>query len=189
MKTTLRKLISEIDKSKEDHIDWEVLSNIFDIHDLYYSEDTRLKCYFIKKWYCTDSFVGIRAYFLDDEFICLSNQTGRKMKQEFSFVSRESALKLKDYLESLIEDEEPNYRFDIIDQTSLDEEIPSTYKIEYNSEILHKQAFLNNEKVDIVKTSYPWEEKDKYFHTVKVKLPNGKTKEIDCRKLDFEYNK
>ena len=188
--TTLKKLISEIDfnnKYVEDSPDWETLSSIFNIYDLSWREDTRLKCYFIKKWYCTDSYVGIRAYFLDNEFIAISNQTGRKMDEEFSFVSKEVGLKLKTYLESLVEDQDSN--LDIIDEDFLNAEIPLTYKIEYNSQILHKQGFLNSEKVEIIKTRYSWEEKDKYFHTVEIKLTNGKKQEIDCRELDFEYNK
>jgi hypothetical protein len=89
MKTTLRKLISEIDFNKssvQDTPNWEDLSKIFNL-ELYWSEDTRLKCYFIKKWYCTDSFVGLRAYFLDDEFVATSYQQGRKFNEDFTFVS------------------------------------------------------------------------------------------------------
>ncbi len=188
MTTTLRKLISEIDKTKETDVNWEKLANIFNLYNLYYSDDARLKCYFIKKWLCTDTHVGIRCYYLNDEPICISTQTARKDTENFTFFSKQSAIKLKNYLESLIVLEE-DYNLDIIEDSFLDEEIPSTYKIEYNSQILHKLAFLNGEKVDIIKTIYPWDDKENYFHTVKIKLPNGKHKEIDCRELDFEYNR
>jgi hypothetical protein len=201
--TTLRKLISEIDKAKcATEPSWEDLGNLFNIYNLYWSDDTRLKCYFIKKWYCTDSYVGMRVYFLDDEFIAISNQTGRKMTEEFEFVSKDLALKLRSYLESLVNDDENPPQLNIIDEKQLDAEISSTYKIEYNSQILHKEAFFHGKKVEIIKKSYSWkekveiikkgyswEEKDKYFHTVEIKLSNGKKEEIDCRDLDFEYNK
>lgn len=143
--------------------------------------------FFIKKWYCTDSYVGIRAYFLDDEFLAISNQIGRKMDEDFSFVSESLANKLKIYLESLVF-QENQFKLDIIDENFLDEEIPSTYKIEYNSQILHKEGFLNGEKVKIIKSVYPWTDKNNYFHTVQIELPNGKKQKIDCRELDFEYN-
>lgn len=188
MKTTLRKLISEINKETETYPSWGKLADIFNIQNLYWSDDTHLKCYFIKKWYCTDTYVGIKAYFLDDEFIAISSQDGRKMDEEFSFVSKELALKLKNYLEKLVADSF-DFNLDIIDENFLDEEIPSRYKIEYNKEILHKEGWLNDEKVQIIKKYYSWDQKDKYFHTVEIKLPDGEIKEIDCRELDFEYNK
>jgi len=190
MKTTLRKLISEIDFNKssvQDTPNWEDLSEIFNL-ELYWSEDTRLKCYFIKKWYCTDSYVGLRAYFLVDEFVATSYQQGRKFDEDFTFVSKEIAEKLRNYLISLLEPEEEVFNFDVFKDKDLDEEIPSTYKIEYNSQILHKTALYNGERVDIVKTRYDWEEKDKYFHTVEIKDKNNKKFEVHVNELDFEYN-
>lgn len=184
--TTFKKLISEIDKTKEIEPSWEKLAGIFNIFDLYWSEDIRLKCYFIKKWYCTDSYVGIRAYFLDDEFIAISNQIGRKMDEHFSFISEGLVNKLRLYLESLVEKEN---NFNIIDEKFLNEEISDFYKIEYNSQIVEKEAILNGDKVLIIKNQYSWDDKERYFHTVEIKLPNGKKQEIDCRLLDFEYNK
>lgn len=192
-KTTLRKLIAEVNKSEKNECtpDWSELSSIFNIYDLDWSDDKRLRCYFIKKWYCTDSYVGIRAYFLDDEFIAISNQQGRKHTEEFSFVSKELALKLKKYLECLVIKDENSFNLDILDSEELDVDIPSMYKIEYNTQILHDYGFLNGDKVEILKKYYPYDDKNssKHFHTVEIKLPNGKKQEIDCRELDFEYNK
>ena len=189
MKTTFRKLISEIDKNNPYSPSWGDLANEFNIYNLDWSEDQRLKYYFIKKWYCTDTYVGIRAYFLDDEFVAISTQSGRKMDEDFSFVSKELANKLKIYLRSLVEEVDEDIHLDVIEEDFMDKEIPPTFKIEYNSQILHKEGYLNGEKVRIIKSNYSWDDKDKYFHTVEIKLPNGKKQEIDCRKLDFEYNK
>lgn len=189
MKTTLRNLISEIDFNNEilhSQVDWEELSSVFNIYNLSWSDDTRLKAYYIKTWYCTDSWVGIRAYFLDDEFVAISYQSGRKSNEDFGFVSNELALKTKVYLQSLVEEDE--FKIDILE--CLDAEIPNTYKIEYNSQILHKSALLQGEKVEIVKTNYESEgiHSPNYFHTVEVKLPNGDKKEVSCKELDFKFN-
>ena len=191
MKTTLRKLISEIDLTNKDiqnTPDFSRLGNIFNIYDLHYSNDTRLKSYFIRKWYCTDSYVGLKAYFLDGEFIATSWQSGRKMDEEFTFVSKEKALKLKIYLESLVEEDSGVGLIDLFEEKDLDEEIPNTFKIEYNSQILHKTGLLKGERVEILKKHYSWEDKENYFHTVKIKKQDGIIEEIDCRELDFEYN-
>ena len=185
--TTLRKLISEINESNITNPNWETLTNIFNINNLYWSDDPRLKCYFIKKWCCTDTYVGIRAYFLDSEFIGYSSQYGRKCNEDFLFVSKELAEKLRNYLQNLAGEIECDY--ELIDENELDKDIPDTFKINYNSQILNKEAILNGELVEIIKSVYPWEDKERYFHTVKVKLPSGKNIEVDCRDLDFEYNK
>jgi hypothetical protein len=192
--TTLRKLISEIDfnnKNVQDTPSWEQLSNLFNIFDLYWSEDERLKCYFIKKWYCTDSYVGLRAYFLDGEFVAISNQTGRKSCEDFTFTSLESSKKVRDYLLSLV-DGENKINVDLLDDNVLDGEMPDTYKIEFNTQILHKTALLNGERVEIVKRSYRWDShsknNEKYFHTVEIKKADGKKVEVHVNELDFEYN-
>jgi hypothetical protein len=183
--TTLRKLISEINESNKTNPSWERLADIFNIYDLYWSDDPRLKCYFIRKWLCTDTYVGARVYFLDNKFICYSIQSARKSDEDFSFLSKELAEKLRNYLQSLVE---IRYYYELMEEDELDKVISSTFKIQYNSQILHEEAFLNGELVQIIKTIYPWNDK-RYFHTVEVKLPSGENIEVDCRDLDFEYNK
>lgn len=188
-KTTFRKIISEIDfsnKKLKSDPDWENLSSIFNIN-LDWSDDTRLKSYYIKIHYCTDSYVGIKAYFLDDEFIALSNQIGRKYPEEFDFVSTEIAEKVKDYLLTLLEPEEHSANVSVIDY--LDEEIPNTYKIEYNTQILQKKAIYKGERVDIIKTDFENEgiKSPNYFHSVLIKKGNEEIL-VNCKDLDFEYN-
>ena len=188
--TTFRKLIEEIDfnnKEIQSHINWEELARELNV-DLYYSVDERLKAYYLKMWYCTDSYVGIRAYFLDGKFVAISNQLGRKCGEDFSFVSDEIFKELRAYLFSLIQMYEYKPKIDILE--GLDEEIPNTYKIEYNSQILHKTALLEGKRVKILRKNYPYSETNSkdYFHTVEIQHEDGKKEELDCRTLDFEYN-
>jgi hypothetical protein len=187
-KTTLAKLISEIDfnnTSLMDTPDWSGLSNLFGIYELDYNEDPRLKTYFVKRWYCTDRFVGLRAYFLDNEFVAISYQAGRKYDEDFSFSSKESIDKLKKYLRSLVVDLEVETNYDLLE--GLDDEIDDNYTIEYNSQILQNNGFYNGKEVEIIKKHYPSED-ERHFHTVKIKLDDNSTKEIDCRELRFKYN-
>ena len=149
--------------------------------------DERLKCYFIKRWYCTDSYVGLRAYFLDDELVAFSFQGGRKADESFEFISKDSAKKLREYVYSLIV--KRDFEYDSLSYIeNIDDEVDPMFKIEYNSQILHKYGFLNGEKVEIVKKHYPFSD-PRYFHTVEVKRENGVKTEVDCRDLLFEYNK
>jgi hypothetical protein len=190
--TTLRKIISEIDLTDNKlrtTPNWEELGSLFEIYDSIWTDEERLKSYFIKKWYCTDSYVGTRAYFFDGKFIAISTQVGRKADEEFIFTSKEDAFILKNYLESLVS-KDKSFNIDYFDD-ELDVVISTTFKIEYNSQILHKSAFLNGEKVKIIKTnfgSYSKENTKDYFHSVIVEKENGEQIKIDCRELDFEYN-
>jgi hypothetical protein len=191
--TTLRELIKNINfdnKQMETHPDWEELSKVFDIYELYWSDDTRLRAFFIETWHCTDSWVGMRAYFLDEEFVAISTQTARKSDEDFSFASKSAAEKVENYLRSLVKENREEPVYDIIEDSELDKEISPTYKIEYNTQILHKTALLNGERVKFIKKHYPYDSKDsfKHFHVVEIEHSNGKREEIDCRKLDFEYN-
>lgn len=189
MATTLKKLISQVDKTKPFEPNWEKIAEALMVLDLCYSEDKRLTCFFIKKWYCTDTFVGIRAYFLDEEFVAISHQVARKAYEEFYFVSTEVAKKVREYLLSL-NDKLP--RFELIDEKELNAEIPEYFSVEDNSQILHKSGYYKGEKVEILRTHYPYsgvkEESWLHFHGVEIELPNKSKKVIDCRELQLEYN-
>ena len=189
--TTLRKLISQIDfsnKKLKSDPDWKKLSSTFSIFDLNWSDDERLTSYFIKVHYCTDSRVGLKAYFLDGEFVAISNRFGKKCNEEFEFVSKEAADNVHKYLLSLIEPDE--YNVDIITDLCLDEEMSDTYKIKYNTQILHEKALYEGESVDIIKTNFVYEgiHSPNYFHSVEIKTSNNEKLLVNCADLDFEYN-
>ena len=77
----LSEIINNLDKSRKntEAPQWDKISSQFsNINPISWSGDTRLKCYWVAKHLCTDTQVGILAYFLDDEFICISHQTSRK---------------------------------------------------------------------------------------------------------------
>jgi hypothetical protein len=136
-------------KTLQDDPNWEDLCAALDIQNYgFYSEDPRLRAYHVVTWYCTDSYVGMRAYFLDDEFIGISEQIGRKYNQEFKFVSKDAADKTRDYVLSLMKPKysEPN----LLD---LEEEVSGYYSIGYPSQILlkfHKYGiYKDGRKVEI----------------------------------------
>lgn len=61
----------------------------------------RVKAVPVYTWYCTDTEVGILAFFLDSELVCLSFQTGRKMDENFYWLSKEAAKSVSDFIETL----------------------------------------------------------------------------------------
>jgi hypothetical protein len=188
--TTLRELIKNLNEKNITEPSYEKLFGLFKL-DFYYVDydklykNERLKCYFIKKWYCTDTYVGLRAYFLDNELICFSNQAGRKMDEEFHFISIDFANKMKIFLETFsIENIFSN--IELIDDGTLDEIIKGTFKIKYNSQILHEEAYYGDKKVKIIKTNFPFNS-EHYFHGVLIEVDNKQIM-VNCKDLNFEFN-
>ena len=101
----LKEIIQNIDKSSDN----ESYVNIYEFLDEFgiiyidYTEDDkqRLKAFYYAKWLCTDSWVGGRAYFLDDVLVATSWQSGRKMDENFFWVSQDDFNKVGDYLRTL----------------------------------------------------------------------------------------
>ena len=179
-------LLDRSNKKLEDDVSLESIANDFGIYDIGYGvENTRLKSYWLRVWYCTDSYVGWKAYYLDDELVCVSSQLGRKCDEVFEYVSTQTATKVRDYLLTLVCPREISV--DIINQ---DEEYHDNYYVEYSSQIMNTFHKFGKYKptgdvVEIVKTYNDYI----HFHEVNVKFPDGSIKEVDCRDILFEYCK
>lgn len=109
-------LAARIDKSsKNEDIDFifdGILINQFGISETIQSKDnTRLKSYWLLKWYCTDTYVGRKLYFFDDKLVAMSYQPGRKCDEKFYWTSQEDFKNVKQYLLSLLQPED----IDILD--------------------------------------------------------------------------
>lgn len=77
-----------------------------DVPDGMWAYDTfDLKQYKIKTWVCTDTEVGLYAYFLRNEFAFITSQTSRKSDIEFFWDSKVMHTKVSNYLRSFITQE------------------------------------------------------------------------------------
>jgi hypothetical protein len=94
---TIQYYLNNLVKSAEnsDYIRLEKIAREVGISYFDYEDFPELKCYFGYSWICTDTKVGLRFYFLDDELVCVSLQLGRKSNEEFEWVSKETYLKVK----------------------------------------------------------------------------------------------
>jgi len=183
---TLKEAIDKIDKTNpknEDSPSWgELFYEVFKTHDSFWSDDTRLKSYWVKVWYCTDSYVGIKAYFLDEELVCISDKVARKDSEDFEFVSKETFKKVKEYLKSLIQETEEEDCICLID---FEQEMGENYTVSYNTQILHKNALYKGEIVEIIKTYFGFNTPD-YFHSVEIKY-QGEIIKVNVNELYFPY--
>ena len=182
---TYKEILGRIDftdKKIETTPAWDELCEELNINSyIGWSDDTKLKCYHVKTWYCTDTYVGWIAYFLNDEFVCLSKQTSRKGYIYFFFKDKESAFKVKSYLESLLE-------IDVdIQLINLDEVVEDKYQVSFSKGILHKTAWYKDEKV-FIKRNVGCGINDIISQKVNIIFSDGKEIEVNTNELYFDYN-
>jgi hypothetical protein len=148
----LHEIIDKIDvKSlKAQSLEWAFFEefDIYDVSNRAYNDDfiPRLKEYYFAGWQCTDTYVGARAIFFDDEFLCLGVQTARKSSEEFSYISKEKFLEFYKYLKSFEAVRVPE-GLDV----DMNEEFGVGYSISFSNEITHhKNVIYNGELCEII---------------------------------------
>lgn len=183
----LKQIIEKIDKSRknEDCVDLcDIAYSEFGL-DIDYVEQERLKAYWVQRWYCTDSYVGLRLYFLDDKPVAFSMQGGRKCDEYFYWIDEECAIEVKKYcMEFLIKKQDNNY-YSIC---NLEEDIGDFYKLDYACSILDTdKIYYNGKHVEFIRTvRIP--SKLYIYDEVEIKLPNGEIKQVEIKELRFKYN-
>lgn len=105
--------------------------------------DTRLKQFWLKKWYCSDTWVGITTIFFDGELVGMTKQVARKADIEFSWVSREHADRVWDYLRPKLSK--------VDGYISATDEICETYSYNYVSQLLQDEGFHEGQPCTIVR--------------------------------------
>ena len=195
----LLEIIENLDKSEKNrnHIYSEHFIDEFNLSWYDLKEDTRLTSYYILNWYCTDTYVGLAAYFLDDEFVCIGYQEGRKCDEKFEFVSEELATKVGEYVKSLII-HEPCTSHDYI---NFDEDYGTGFIRNFREEFMTSKGILKetNEKVNIdrnrlVLTESEKEYVDLKYHKVwdeklvRITLENGETTIVLAEEIELSFN-
>jgi hypothetical protein len=178
---TLRELTQNPNPKLSTDINFDKLNSALGINDYYWPrEHDRLTAFWIKVHRCTDTWVGIMAYYLDGELVAVSNQPYRKADEVFEFVTEQKVKELKTYIQSLMEHDNNNFCF-----VDLDEDFGDTYCIEYSEGVIHKTALFGDVRVKIVNT---FRNDPKNFHDIKIELPDGKQMVVKVGELSFQYN-
>ena len=148
---TIRDIAKKIDKSREneDYVVLERVAESLEINNFYYygDEQKRLRAYWIGYWLCTDSWVGWRMYFFDGQFVAISEQKGRKCSEDFEWVSRDAAEKVRRFLLDLISADELG-----VDLCNLDEDLGDSYKIAFPNQVLNwDKARYKGQPIELVR--------------------------------------
>jgi len=177
-------IANKIDKSKknEEFVETDQFSDEFG-YEFDWVEQDRLKSYWIGNWYCTDSYVGFKMYFLNDVPVAVSSQSGRKSEEKFEWFSEELALRVRDYLISIMPQRKLNFKL-----CNINEDVGDSYKIQFNSQILNPEnVMFNGQPVKILERikNTP----DYGIDTMlRIKLFDGEEKIVNIRELDFKYH-
>jgi hypothetical protein len=162
-----------VDKSQSDYVNDE---DLFESFGIPYHWDSnvadQLKAYYVIRWCCTDTWVGLRAIYLDDELVGMSTQSARKSNESFKWLSKEAANKVRQLIQP--DPAEP----DLID---LDEEIQPFYTVAYSSQIIDDEGFYQGRPVKVVRKN---NRLDRYAET-SVLVTDGQD-EFDILTVDFK---
>lgn len=136
--------------------------------------------------YSTDTWVGLMVYVFDSEVVALSQQIGRKWDREFYWVSREQYNKVKEFCNSLLQQDA-----DSITIIEYDKDIIDGYTLQFASELIdayhkfHSSGTIDGESVTVVGDVHPIYYLSK---TVMVQYSNGDLAITALEKLKFKYS-
>ncbi len=183
----IKDIITKLDKS-ENNSEWVDVSGFeteLGLDGMLWNCDhnkgaKHIKCYWLAKHYCTDTYVGLRAYFLDDELVCISSQRGRKCSKDFEWVSKETFESVKSFILSLIDDNES----ETIILLDMDEDLGDFYHIHYSGQFLRKEVKYKGEDVLITKQSRSYEDMDH----VTIKRKDGTEERVLSVDIETPWN-
>lgn len=188
---TWKELIENVDKSKDNVCDIDLMSmgedfGKFDVPWVN-TEDSKIQAYWYIKWYCTDTWVGGRLYFLDGIFVGHSYQSGRKCGEEYEWLDKESYKKVSGYLEEL---RFPDNESGVLDKfmDNLDEDIGDSFTISYGCQAIIKKGFITETKEKFeVKETYRDYSDIKKWSILEVEMENGEKKSLNVKDVRFPY--
>lgn len=102
----IKDAIANVVKSPDNErwVDFEDFTSLFFLTYYYVDEENHnFRSYWVSKWLCTDTNVGIWVTFLNDEPISISSQRCRKCDVQTEWVSKESYHKTKEEVRRLID--------------------------------------------------------------------------------------
>ena len=189
---TLKEIIEKIKKPVQgqfdDNINVEALCYAVGLHDFkYYSEQTRLKAFYYQRWLCTDTWVGGKVYFLDDEAVATSWQPARKSSELISFISEETFKKLQKFVVETYSNEQ---EVSEITFTDLNEEVGEFYQVSFAEQLLDKDVYVfeNEVKTPVKILKAVFCNGNKYVKEfVEIQFETGEIKVVNIKEIFVPY--
>lgn len=136
--------------------------------------NSRLKAYWVANHLCTDTWVGITAIFLDEQFAGLSYQTARKADTKYMW-AESMAENVKYFLLECKNEATP-----CLSYIDMDEDLGEGYPINYTGQMLVKKVLYKGDLVGVTKDS---DEGYTNFHNITVRHTSGEEEVVDVRDI------
>jgi len=187
-------LIKIINKSKSNEKSWVDINALYeellgyfntDIDTSKIMEEGRIKQYYLKVWYCTDTRVGTTVILFDGVEAIYTTQYGRKSDIVYYAINKEVIDELTKYLKSFIP-ENKNRLLNL----DLDQDFDEYYSLDFSSQILQNYGYYNGQKVKV----YRYNERNIYLDQYTIEISNldengeviGDKVEINLSELKFK---
>ena len=131
--TNINEIIKTIDTSKMERqvvSFYEMCESEFEIYEYLEQpkDNERLTYCYYHRWICTDTEVGIRVWYFDNEPVCISWQPYRKSDESFGWISKDKFNQVRNYALSLKDD---SLDVDIVDDETINNVVEKFNSIEY----------------------------------------------------------
>lgn len=181
----LRELLNKLDKSEGNRLNInlqklyeEAFRGAIKKGEIPKDSNHDIKAYYAVNWIDNNIMVGGIVYFLRDELMCTSTHNAFDEDKYFEWISPDTYLKLKDYLESFLEGE-----YDLkVDYLNLDEEMDEGIVLEEVSMLPYKCNAMYKDMPCKIRSVC------RITNNVKIELPSSITLEVGIEKLLILYN-
>lgn len=131
--TSINEIIKTIDTSKMERQGvsfYEMCESEFEIYEFLEQpkDNERLTYCYYHRWICTDTGVGIRVWYFDNDPVCISWQPYRKSNETFGWISKDKFNQVRNYALSLKDD---SLDVDIIDDETINNVVEKFNSIDY----------------------------------------------------------
>ena len=109
----VQEILKTIDTSKMNrtYCDFhDMCEQEFDIYEYLQQDEIRLTYCYYHTWMCTDTYVGVRVWYLDNNVVCISFKPYRKSDEIFYWLSVQNFEEVHRYAQSLREPDNPTYK-------------------------------------------------------------------------------
>jgi len=149
--------------------------------DIDYEKNLDLRVYPIATHICTDTEVGLFAYFLNDECVCISRQVARKNPEEvIGWMSKELAEKTKKYIKSLLPKENEELDIEILD---FEVDMEEGYYVEYTGQMTSHDVIYDNKLRKVIEDK---NHGNTNFHNITIDI-DGVNTIVDIRDCKTPY--
>ena len=136
--TKLQELLNNV-SNKDTSYNQELFESEFNVYDTNITEfSQRMSEAWLIQWYDSDTYVGLKAYYLDNTLVATSYRSARKNKEQLLWVDSQAYTKMRNFIWEISTQSEPEFYINSLDDDTI---------------ILFQARKQSNEILDIISRS------------------------------------